>query len=187
MKLSQWAWRQHIHPRPPCAGFGPAPSLCPLTSSSPGPSWSGRPCQVGLGPWLLMRASRRVGRNPYAAEGPASEVALQQACASAQAHAEAAEQSLAADCRRLTQETAPLEKDTIFVRLLRGPDAGYWQVVARPLGRCSSRGWRPGLRKYLQTSPCRTLQSSSGTWQGASTTQGSAGRSGSRFLGSSRG
>ena len=63
----------------------------------------------------------------------AAELVVQQAGAAAQAQARAAEQAAErslAGYRRLTREAALLEQDVTFARLLRDPDAGYWQVVA---------------------------------------------------------
>lgn len=63
----------------------------------------------------------------------AAELVVQQAGAAAQAQAQAAEQAAErslAGYRRLTREAATLEHDITFARVLRDPDAGYWQVVA---------------------------------------------------------
>ncbi len=63
----------------------------------------------------------------------AAQGALQQAGMRAQSQAQAAEQAAErslAGYRRLTREAALLEQDVTFARLLRDPDARYWQVVA---------------------------------------------------------
>ena len=63
----------------------------------------------------------------------AAELAVQQAGTRARLEAEATKQAVAqtlADYQGLTREAALLEQDVTFARLLREPDADYWQVVA---------------------------------------------------------